>query len=128
MNFPAIGILTVLGMIGGTFCMLEIGRRFGARRLAQDPEGAQAGTGAVDGAVFGLMGLLIAFTFSGAASRFDARRQLVIQEANAIGTAWLRIDLVAANGQGSLREKFRRSVDTRIAVYEKLPDVQAAKA
>jgi len=55
--------------------------------------------GAVESAVFGLMGLLIAFTFSGAAGRFDDRRHLVRQEANAIGTAWLRIDLVPAEAQ-----------------------------
>src|SRR5436190_10218425 len=127
MNFSAIGILTVLGMIGGTFCMLEIGRRFGARRLAQDPEGAQASTGAVDGAVFGLMGLLIAFTFSGAATRFDARRALIVEEANCIGTAWLRLDLLPANAQPTLREKFRQYLDARLAAFRKIPDVAAAK-
>jgi hypothetical protein len=47
----------------------------------------------VEGAVFGLLGLLIAFTFSGAASRFDDRRALIVEEANDIGTAWLRVAL-----------------------------------
>jgi hypothetical protein len=42
----------------------------------------------VDGAVFALLGLLIAFAFSGAASRFDARRQLIVQEANMICKSW----------------------------------------
>jgi hypothetical protein len=41
------------------------------------------------------MGLLLAFTFSGAASRFDLRRQQIIDEANNIGTAYLRLDLLA---------------------------------
>jgi hypothetical protein len=45
---------------------MEIGRRLGLRRLAEDPEGARAGTGAVEGAVFALFGLLIAFTFTSA--------------------------------------------------------------
>ena len=48
--------------------------RIGVQRIAKEPEEAQAGVGAVEGAVFGLFGLLIAFTFSGAASRFDTRR------------------------------------------------------
>ena len=60
----------------------------------KDPDGSIAALGAIEGAVFGLMGLLIAFTFSGAASRFEARRQLILQETNAIGTAYLSLDLL----------------------------------
>lgn len=126
MNFPTIGILTVVGMVGGTLCMLEIGRRFGARRLAQDPEGAK-GTGAVDGAVFGLMGLLIAFTFSGAAARFDARRAMIVEEANCIGTAWLRLDLLPTGAQPALRDKLRQYVDARLAAFRKIPDFAGMK-
>jgi len=128
MNFPFTGLLTILGMVAGTLCMLELGRRLGLRRLARDPEGAKAGTGAIDGAVFGLLGLLIAFTFSGAASRFDTRRQMIVEEANAIGTAWLRLDLLPAAAQSPLREKFRQYVDARLAVFRKIPEVAAAKA
>ena len=43
--------------------LLEVGRRVGRRRMEQDTEGARAELGAVDGAVFALLGLLIAFTF-----------------------------------------------------------------
>ena len=50
----------------------------------------------MEGVIFGLLSLLIAFTFSGAASRFERRRDLIVQEANAIGTAYLRIDLLPA--------------------------------
>jgi len=78
--------------------------------------------------VFALLGLLIAFTFSGAASRFDQRRHLVTEEANAIGTAWLRIDVLPPSGQPALRELFRRYLDSRLETYRKLPDIQAAEA
>ena len=105
-----------------------MGRRFGGQRLARDPEGARAGTSAVEGAVFALVGLLIAFTFSGAASRFDVRRNLIVQETNAIGTAWLRLDLLPASAQPAIRERFRHYVDSRLEVYRKLPDVVAARA
>jgi len=107
--------------------MLEVGRRVGVRRRLHDPDGATAGLGALDGAIFGLMGLLIAFTFSGAASRLDTRRQLIVQEANNIGTAYLRLDLLPASAQPQLRDDFRRYVDSRLAVYRALPDVEAAK-
>jgi hypothetical protein len=106
---------------------LLIGRRVGARRSRDDAEGARAGVGAVEGAVFGLMGLLIAFTFSGAAARFDARRDLIVDEANAIGTAWLRIDLLPASAQPALRQAFRDYLDSRIATYRHLSDPAAAK-
>ena len=82
----------------------------------------------MDGAVFALLGLLIAFTFSGASSRFDTRRQLIVEETNDIGTAYLRLDLLPAGLQPALRESFRRYLDARIEVYRKLPDIAAAKA
>ena len=115
-----------LGLLGGMLMLLEIGRRIGARRVAKDPEGVRVGFGAIDGAVFGLMGLLLAFTFSGAASRFDVRRQLIVEEANAIATAWLRLEALPASAQPALRESFRRYLDTRLAVYRKLSDVRAS--
>jgi len=112
----------------GILLLLEIGRRIGVRRIAKEAEDARAGVGAVEGAVFGLLGLLIAFTFSGAASRFDTRRQLIVEETNAIGTAYLRLDLLPADARPALRESFQRYVEARLAVYRKLPDIPAVKA
>ena len=120
-------VLAVGGLFAGMLLLQEAGRRLGTRRLRVDPEGSRAGLGAVEGAVFGVMGLLIAFTFSGAASRFDTRRHLIVEEANAIGTAYLRIDLLPPEGQPKIRELFRAYADARIAVYRKLPDVAAAE-
>lgn len=59
--------------------------------------------------------------------RFDGRRALIIEEANAIGTAYLRLDLAPLNAQPALRESFRRYVDSRLEAYRKLPDMEAAK-
>jgi MFS family permease len=84
----------------GMVLFLELGRRIGRRMHADTPERAPTGVGAVEGAVFALFGLLIAFTFSGAASRFDDRRHLIIDEANDIGTAWSYLDLLPVNEQG----------------------------
>ena len=128
MNITLLGLLVVLGMFLGMLLLLEIERRLGARRLAKDPESAKSGGGATESAVFGLMALLIAFTFSGAAARFDVRRDLVIEEANDIGTAWLRLDLLPVTAQPPLREEFRQYADTRLAFYQKLPDIRSASA
>src|SRR2546430_6841054 len=107
---------------------LEIGRRIGIRRMKEDGGTAGEGVGAVDGAVFALLGLLIAFTFSGALARFDTRRELIVEETNAIGTAYLRLDLLPAAAQPEVREGFRKYVDSRLALYRNLPDIEAAKA
>jgi len=127
MDLSRLSILFAVGLFVGMVWLLELGRRLGQRRQSRLEEGARAGLGAVEGAVFALMGLLIAFTFSGAATRFDARRQLIVEEANAIGTAWLRLDLLPSAAQPGLRDLFRRYLDERLAVYQKLPDVEAAK-
>lgn len=122
-----LSVLFTIGLFIGMIALLELGRRIGKRRSVQEEEGARAGLGAVEGAVFALFGLLIAFTFSGAASRFDTRRDLIVQEANAIGTAWLRLDLLPEVSQPELRELFRTYVETRLAVYQSLPDLEAAR-
>lgn len=110
-----------------TFAVLEAGRRIGAARLATDPEGALAGVGAVETAVFALLGLLIAFTFSGAASRFDERRQLIVEETNRIGTAWLRLDLLPGDQRARVRALFRTYVDSRLETYRKRLNIEAAE-
>ena len=91
-------------------------------------EKSASGAGAIDAAVYGLLGLLIAFTFSGAASRFEARRHLITEEANAIGTAYLRLDMLSAEAQKSLKEKFRIYVDSRLSAYRDVSDREATKA
>jgi ABC-type glycerol-3-phosphate transport system permease component len=106
--FLALGGIILLPVM---LITLEIGRRIGLRRLAEDPEGARAGVSAVEGAVFALFGLLIAFTFTSAASRYEGRRDLLVQHANAIGTAWLRLDLLPADVQSELRKDFRQYMD-----------------
>lgn len=120
-------VLFAGGLFLGMLLFQEAGRRLGERRLAADPEGARTGLGGVEGAVFALMGLLIAFSFSGAASRFDVRRQLIVDEANAIGTAYLRLDLLPSDAQPKMKDLFRRYMDERLEVYRKLPDIAAAK-
>ena len=127
MRHEVIVFLITLGLFFGMLLFLEIGRRASIRRIAEDGGAAGEGVGAVDGAVFAVLGLLIAFTFSGASSRFDSRRQLIVEETNDIGTAYLRLDLLPTDAQPALRESFRRYIDLRLEVYRKFPDLVAAK-
>jgi len=128
MNSVLISAIMALTLFFGMIALLEIGRRLGNRRLAKDREGGRAGAGAIEGAIFALLGLLIAFTFSGAASRYETRRHLVVEEANAVGTAWLRLDLLPEGDRSQLQELFRQYLDSRLEAYGKLPDLEAAYA
>jgi len=122
-RFTLLAGLVVLAILGSMFLLLELGYRIGRRHRE---EGWRQGLGTLEGGVFGLMGLLLAFTFSGAASRFDARRTLIVEEANDIGTAWLRIDLLPVDAQRAIRDSFRSYVDARIATYRAMPDYRVA--
>ena len=126
MNLIQHGLVFAVGLFVSVLVFLELGRRLGLRHLAAD--GTRDGFGTVEGAVFGLLGLLLAFTFSGAAERFDQRRRLITEEANAIGTAWLRIDLAPAEAQPELRAGFRRYLDSRLATYQNARDLEVAMA
>ena len=105
-----------------------IGRWVGTLRAAQETERERVGLVTVETALYALLGLMLAFTFSGASNRFDTRRAQTVQEANAIGTAYLRLDLLPAAAQPALRMKFRAYTDARMAVYGALPDMKASDA
>lgn len=65
-------------------------------------------------AMLGLLALLLGFTFSMALNRYESRRELVVQEANAIGTTWLRAQLVEGPGRDRMSQSLRRYVDARL--------------
>jgi hypothetical protein len=127
MNHISSAIFFAVGLFLGMLLLFEVGRRLRANDLRTHHEN-ELGLGEVEGAIFGLFGLLVAFTFSGAMQRFDAHRSLIAEEANAIGTAYLRLDLLPTNVQPVLRGLFRSYLDARLGVYRDLPDVQASSA
>ena len=63
MTLTLAAMLLALGLFMAMLLFLELGRQTGLHRLKQDPDGLASGTGTAEGAVFGLLGLLIAFTF-----------------------------------------------------------------
>jgi hypothetical protein len=103
-------VLLFLGML----TLLEVGRRLGVWRRPKESEGERGSVGTVEGAVFALFGLMVAFTFSGAATRFNEKRMLIAEEVNTIETAYLRLHLVPQEAQSALQELFRQYLDSRL--------------
>jgi hypothetical protein len=122
----AFTFLLLPGLFIGVLVFVEIGRRLRMQPVAEETERERVVLNTIETAIYALLGLMVAFTFSGAASRFDARRALTVKEANAIGTAYLRLELLPAAAQPPLREKFRQYTELRIAVYQSLPDIEAS--
>jgi len=109
----------------GMVVRLELGYRIGLYSSGKN-ESAHAGTGTVEAAVFALLGLLLGFTFANGISHLDQRREPIVKEANAIGTAYLRLDLLPVDAQPEMRHVFREYLDSRLSVYQQLPDLPAA--
>ena len=124
-----------LAVAGGLLLLLmaglEAGYRFGLRAADHGEDAAGGQVGAIQGAVLGLLALLLGFSFSGAASRFIERQDQIVTEANAIGTAWLRADLLDEPRRSQLKDELARYVQHRIAVSQQLRnglgDVDAAE-
>ena len=118
MIFALFALAIAAAFFAGSLILLNYGRYLGLRYLQQKKDVANmAGLTTVEGAVFALIGLLVAFTISGALQRFDERRQLVIQEANAAGTAHDRLDLFEGDVGGNLQTKLKDYVEARIDLY-----------
>jgi len=121
-------VLVICALVAAILASIEVGYRTGLRRRARADVSNLGESKAIETSVFGLMGLLIAFVFAGAAVRFDNRKALIAQEANAIETAYLRLDLLPAASQAQLRDDFRAYLTGRLAVTRDIPDMGAVNA
>ena len=103
-------ILTIIVLV---LAAIEGGYRLGSYRHRQGGREKEAPVGAMVGATLGLLAFMLAFTFGMAASRFDTRKQLVIDEANAIGTTYLRAAMLPER-RDEIRALLRSYVDARL--------------
>jgi len=93
---------------------VEIGFRLGRWQHGRLPAGEKIQTGPVVAASLGLLAFILAFTFGAVTKRFDERKQLVLDEANAIGTAYLRADLLPETDRDSIRRVLYDYVTLRL--------------
>lgn len=96
---------------------IESGYRLGRYRSGRSEHEVESPVGAMVGATLGLLAFMLAFTFGAAADRYDARRQILLDETNAIGTTYLRAEMLPGRGE-DIRKLLRVYVDMRLeAVY-----------
>lgn len=108
-----------LWLLFGASCVLsglavECGYRLGKWRHVHAVEEKETPVGAMVGSILGLLAFLLAFTFSLAAARFDARRQTILDEANAVGTTYLRTRLLPEPQRTEAARLLREYVDIRM--------------
>jgi hypothetical protein len=112
---PRVGWLQLVLMAIGLLLAYEVCYRIGRRRRDDTRDVRKSQTDVAVGALLALLGLLLAFSFSIGAQRFEQRRQLVLDEANAIVTAYLRCDLAGPPYHDRIQELLRQYVRVRLA-------------
>ena len=99
------------------FASLELGYRLGRRARAHADDTAKSQSGTIEGAVIGVLALLLAFTLSMSIARYETRRELVLDEANAIGTTYLRAKMLPAPFETQVADLLRQYVANRLEFY-----------
>lgn len=108
--FWLIALAVLLLQLGAVSLGMLVRRRRARERTEEDKSADQL----VTSALLGLLALLLAFTFALALDRFDARRVLVVEEANAIGTTWLRAQLLDEPHRSRLSRLLQGYAETRL--------------
>jgi hypothetical protein len=115
-SVPLWGILA--GVVALLCLGLEAGFRFGQWRKSRIPDEREQLAGAMVASILGLVALVLGFTFSLGAQRFDARRLGVLDEANAIGTTWLRTRFLPQPQGTESKRLLREYVDVRLRAVQ----------
>lgn len=116
-SFPVVGVYVVITLIILVSC--EAGYQFGKRvRWRQDKE-ASISLGPMVGGLLSMLAFVLAFSFSMAASQHEQRKQNVLAEANAVGTAYLRSDLIAGEYGKEVKRLLKEYVDIRLQVADR---------
>ena len=108
-------VFMIVGLL--MLVVTELGFRAGLRLFVAKDEPRKGQIGGVQAAVLGMLALLLGFTFSMAVGRYESRRELVLQEANSIGTTFLRASFLPEAHKTGVEAKLRRYVDVRLDFY-----------
>lgn len=121
-NIPA-GVIALV-LMGLTVGFAWLGHLWRQAILKRKPEREEAPLGGLEAALLGLLALLLAFTFSLVQMRYEDRRQAVIEEANCIGTAFLRTEMYPEPERTGFRMDFKEYIEARISFLDAKRDWQ----
>lgn len=107
-------LFIALGLLVSMLLAMELGYRIGLHRKEVTSEVSKEHINAIQGSILGILALLIGFTFSLSLQRYDTRTDAVIEEANAISTAYMRIQLLPEALQKAARDTMREYIDLRV--------------
>ena len=113
-----IELLIAIGLIAGVVAAHEIGYRLGSLTRSAD-QSFDRQVGLVRTSTAALVAFLIGFAFSGAASRFIDRADVIVKEANALGTAYLRADTIAEPQRGELKAALKEYTSDRVTLLSR---------
>ena len=120
--------LVAILLFGLMLLSFWLGQLWRTNRLSHAKTAREDITGSLEGSMLGLLALLLAFTFGISNSRYDARRDVIIKEANCIGTAVLRADLYPEPFRSEIRADFKEYVEARIRYYTVGTNLDSIKA
>lgn len=106
--------LIVVSLFALMMAANEFGFLYGRREHDRESELSRSVSNALKGSIFGLVALLLAFSFSATTNRYDLRQRLVLDQANAVGTCYLRAGLLAETDRDRIQDLLRQYVDVRL--------------
>lgn len=120
-------ILYFIAILPLTLAALAVGYRYASRDGDAENEKGGWAYGLGQAAIFGLIALILGFSFSFAAERYEGRRELVVTEANALGRTDLRASFLPAAQSAALRNVLIEYTRTRLATYADVNDARAER-
>ncbi len=128
----SLDVIPLWGFFFGTILVIllsvEAGFMAGRRAARRSTDEKESPAAAMGGAVLGLVAFMLAFTFSIASGRFDARKELVRDDAQSIRSAWLRADFLPEPERGEIRGLLREYLDDRVEAAESKDNARVHQA
>ena len=112
--FQQNSVLLAAGIFVGMALAIEFGYRMGKPIQVRESETTRTQINAIQGSLLGFLALILGFTLSLSLQRYDNRSEAVVDEANAIGTAWLRAQLLPDSVRSQVQDGLRKHVELRV--------------
>jgi hypothetical protein len=120
--FTVDAFILCLGLFAACILMVVLGKFIRQKYLGTDDQESKGGVNSLVGALFGLWGFILAFTFGNSYTRFETVRTMMVEEANIIRTVILRTETLPDSMRTGFREDMKKYLQARIDYYEQASD------